>query len=288
MKKIIGVVFLAGITISCTGQNLLSKNISLDISGQRLGNVLEILSNKGDFYFSYNSKIVKKDSLVSLSVRNKTVRETLSLLFNNTYEFVESGNYVIIRKTPIRMTMVTNKAVVEEKIYSVIGYVFDEQSGVAIDEDSVYEKRQLASALTNDDGYFKLKLKSSKTSNVTLFISKEFYEDTSIVIEPRHSQELTITMLPIEKEEDKVTVAPQDYLRADSVRTTPDIILNAPTIDSQKVERTGMAKFLLSTKQKVQTLNLKDFFESRPFQLSLVPGLGSHGKMSGQVVNGFS
>src|SRR4051812_5607202 len=129
MKKITGIIFLiAGITISCTGQNLLSKNISLDVNRQRLDNVLEILSNKGDFYFSYNSKIVKKDSLVSLSVRNRSVRETLGLLFNNSYEFVESGNYVIIRKTPIRMTMVTNKAAVEDKLYSVSGYVFDEQS----------------------------------------------------------------------------------------------------------------------------------------------------------------
>jgi len=291
MKKIIGVVFLiTGIAISCRGQNLLSKNISLDISGQRLDNVLEILSNKGDFYFSYNSKIVKKDSLVSLSVRNKTVRETLRLLFNNTYEFVESGNYVIIRKAPIRMTMVTNKAVVEDKIYSVSGYVFDEQSGVAIDEASVYEKKQLASALTNDAGYFKLKLKSSKTNVATLFISKEFYEDTSIVIEPRHNQELTITMMPVEREEDKVTVAPEDYLVPDSLKRTTDTVSKAIAAagDSAKVERTGMGRFLLSTKQQVQSLNLKHFFTTRPFQVSLTPGLSSQGKMSGQVVNNFS
>jgi len=186
------------------------------------------------------------------------------------------------------MTLVTKKAVVEEKIYSVSGYVYDEQSGTAINEASVYERKQLISALTDNAGYFKLKLKSSKTSMVTLFISKEFYEDTSIVIEPRHSQELTITMMPLEKEEDKVTVGPQDYLRPDSVRTTPDFILKTPAIDSQNVERTGMGKFLLSTKQKVQSLNMKDFFETRPFQVSFIPGLGSHGKMSGQVVNGFS
>ena len=83
MKKIVGVVFfLLAITVSCVGQNILSKNISLDINRQRLDNVLEILSNKGDFYFSYNSKIVRKDSLVSLTARNKTVGEILSLLFN--------------------------------------------------------------------------------------------------------------------------------------------------------------------------------------------------------------
>lgn len=291
MKKIVMVIYLiAGISVSCAGQAILSKNVSLDVNRQRLDNVLEILSNKGDFYFSYNSKIVKKDSLVSLSVRNKTVKETLAQLFNNTYEFVESGNYVIIRKAPIRMTMVTNKATVEEKVYSVSGYVFDEQSGIAINEASVYEKKQLASALTNDAGFFKLKLKNSKTSTATLFISKEFYEDTSIVIEPRHNQELTITMMPVEKEEDKVTIAPEDYLIPDSVKSVADTVSKTIVlpVDSAKVERTGMGRFLLSGKQKVQSLNLNHFFTTRPFQVSFTPGLSSQGKMSGQVVNNFS
>jgi hypothetical protein len=292
MKKLAGILLLTGITVSCFGQNLLSKSISLDVNRQRLDNVLEILSNKGNFYFSYNSKILKKDSLVSLSVRNKTVKEILSLLFNTTYEFKESGNYVIIRKTPIRMTMVTNKVAVEEKAYSVSGYVFDEQSGVAISEASVYEKKQLASALTNDAGYFKLKLKSSKTSTAAITISKEFYEDTSIVIEPRHNQELTITMSPVEKEQDKVTVSPEDYLVPDSVKTqrVPDTVSqkNSEPNNLSNVERTGMGKLLLSTKQKIQSLNLGHFFTTRPFQVSFVPGLGSHGKMSGQVVNNFS
>jgi len=292
MKKIAGIIFLvSGITVSCFGQALLSKSFSLDVNRQRLDNVLEILSNKGDFYFSYNSKILKKDSLVSLSVRNKTVREILSLLFNSTYEFKESGNYVIIRKAPIRMTMVTNKVAVDEKMYSVSGYVFDEQSGVAITEASVYDKKQLASALTDDAGYFRLKLKGSKASTVTITISKEFYEDTSILIEPRHNQELTITMTPVEKEQDKVTVSPEDYLVPDSMkmhRILDTVSQKIGPNNLANVERTGMGKLLLSTKQKIQSLNLGHFFTTRPFQVSFVPGLGSHGKMSGQVVNNFS
>ncbi|HEX3168339.1 MAG TPA: hypothetical protein VHQ93_18850, partial [Chitinophagaceae bacterium] len=59
-------------------QAILQKNISLDVNNQRLDNVLEILSNKGDFYFSYNSSIIKKDSLVSFRASNKTVKEILS------------------------------------------------------------------------------------------------------------------------------------------------------------------------------------------------------------------
>ncbi len=286
-------IFISFISISSFGQGLLSKSISLDVNRQRLDNVLEILSNKGDFYFSYSSHIIKKDSLVSLSARNKSVKEILALLFNTTFEFKESGKYVIIRKAPIRMTIVTNKAVVVEKVYSVSGYVYDDQSGLAINEASVYEKKLLAAALTNNEGYFKLKLKSSKASTAILNISKEFYEDTSIIIEPRHSQELTITMMPVEREEDKVIIAPEDYLVPDSVRKelAIDTIVKKAVVsaaDSAKVERTGMGRFLLSTKQKIQSVNLRKFFTTRPFQFSLVPGLGSHGSMSGQVVNNFS
>lgn len=288
--KFLGAVVLLFVSLGCLGQNLLGKNISLEVNRQRLDNVLEILSNKGDFYFSYNSNIIKKDSLVTVNARNKTVKEILSLLFNTAYEFRESGNYIIIRRAPIRMTIVTNKAVVEERVYAVSGHVYDEQSGTAINEATVYEKRQLVSALTDPEGFFKLKLKSSKASTATLTISKEFYEDTSIVIQPRLSQELTITMMPLEGEQDRVIISPEDYLLTDSVQEVKpiDTISNTVKRDSIKVERTGMGRFLLSAKQKVQSLNLKKFFTTRPFQFSFVPGLGSHGRMGGQVVNNFS
>src|ERR1043166_682442 len=149
-------ILFAGVTISF-GQSLLSRTVSLDINHQRLDNVLEIISNKGYFYFSYNSSIIKRDSLVSFNASNKTIREILDMLFNDTYEFRESGNYIIIRKAPIRLTLVTNRAALEERIYSVSGFVYDEQSGVAINEASIYEKRILASALTDEKGYFKIR-----------------------------------------------------------------------------------------------------------------------------------
>ncbi len=273
------------------GQANLQKNISLDVNRQRLDNVLEILSNKGDFYFSYNSNIVKKDSLVSIRASNKTVKEILTQLFNNTYEFKESGNYIIIRKAPIRMTLVTQKGITEEKIYSVSGFVYDEQSGAAINEASIYEKKMLASALTNEEGYFKIKLKSSKSSTAELTVSKEFYEDTTIKIQPRFDQQLSITMMPVEIPGNNVVIKPEDYLTPDSTQVITDTtVAEQPTAvtDSIKVQQTGVGRFLLSGKQKVQSLNLKNFFTTRPFQISLVPGVSTHGQLNSQVINNFS
>jgi len=285
----IGLIFTFCTTTS--GQAIFQKNISLDVNRQRLDNVLEILSNKGDFYFSYNSNIIKKDSLVSFKASNKTVKEILALLFNNTYEFKESGNYIIIRKAPIRMTLVTNKGVTEDKVYSVSGYVYDDQSGTAINEATIYEKNILASALTNTEGFFKIKLKSSKSSMAELTVSKEFYEDTTIKIQPRFNQQLTITMMPVEIAGENTIIKPEDYLVPDIEKIIPDTaVAVVPVIktDSITVQRTGVGRILLSAKQKVQSLNLKNFFTTRPFQFSVIPGVGSHGKMSAQVVNNFS
>src|SRR6186713_3521994 len=216
------IILFIFISSASYGQAILQKNISLDINNQRLDNVLEILSNKGNFYFSYNSSIVKKDSLVSFKASNKTVKEILTQLFNNTYEFKESGNYIIIRKAPIRMTLVTQKGVTEEKIYSVSGFVYDEQSGVAINEASIYEKRILASAMTNTEGFFKIKLKSGKTSTAELTVSKEFYEDTTVKIQPRYNQEVSITMMPIELPGSTEVISPEDYLTPDSLQLATD------------------------------------------------------------------
>ena len=282
-------IFLISINSVSFGQANLQKNISLEVRNQRLDNVLEILSNKGDFYFSYNSAIIKKDSLVSLRASNKTVKEILSQLFNTTYEFRESGNYIIIRKAPIRMTLVTSKGVVEEKIYSVSGYVYDEQSGAAINEASIYEKTILASAMTNTEGYFKIKLKSTKNNMAELTVSKEFYEDTTVKIQPRFDQQVSITMMPVELPGTDVVISPEDYLTPDSLKVNTDTIPEKPTAtDSIKVEQAGMGKILISNKQKTISLNLKKFFTTRPFQISIVPGLSTHGQLSSQVVNNFS
>lgn len=276
---------------SVSAQSILNKNISLSINQQRLDNVLEILSNKGDFYFSYNSSIVKKDKIVSFDANNKSVKEILSILFDNSFEFRESGNYLIIRKAPIRMTLVTQKGITEDKIYSVSGFVYDDQSGAAINEASIYEKKILASVLTNEKGYFKIKLKSSKASVAELTVSKEFYEDTTVKIKSRFNQELTITLMPQDLKEDIIIIKPEDFLIPDTIIDVPDTIKPETEVlksDSISVQRTGVGKVLLSAKQKIQSLNLRNFFTTRPFQFSVTPGLSTHGKMSAQVVNNFS
>jgi len=192
----------------------------------------------------------------------------------------------------VRLTLVTSKAVTEDKSYVVSGYVLDDETGYMIPNASIYEKSMLASTLTNKNGYFKLRLKN-KAGTAALTVSKEFYEDTTVTIEPRYNQQISITIVPVSSEDRITIIRPEDYFLPDSLQVTVQKDQGSTTytyvkVDSNTVEKTGMGRFLLSSKQKMQTINLKKFFTEKPFQFSITPGLSTHGSLSSQVINNFS
>jgi carboxypeptidase-like protein len=289
--------FLTGASVVYTNaarsQTYLNKRITLNVTRQPIGEVLEIISNKGNFYFSYNSSIVARDTLISLSESNRTIRELLDMIFRTGFEFRESGNYIIIRRAPIQLTLVTTRAVTDDKVYTVSGYIVDDQTGERVSYASIYEKQRLASAITNEQGYFRIKLKS-RYRTASLTVSKEFYEDTTVVIEPRFNQQITITIMPLEITEQSIIISPRNYEAPDSivvaVQQNDSIrwLYTYRKTDSVRVEKTKLGDWLLSSRLKFQTINLNRFFTARPYQVSIAPGLSTNGKMNSQVINNFS
>jgi hypothetical protein len=290
--RVLMILFFCYVENTSYAQSVLSQTISVQVEKQRLDNVLEIISNKGNFYFSYKSNIIRQDSLITLSLNNKTVKQVLDMLFNERLEYIESGNYIILRYKPLKLAVVNTQQQSEDKWYTITGRVLDDNTGTAISNASVYERERLLSTLTNDDGYFKIKLKA-KYKTAVLSVSKEAYLDTTVVLRPKFNQSVTITIVPLESDNQLVTVSPNDYFLPDSILVE---VKNAAGTekyvyrksDSLKVEKTAMGRFLLSSKQKIQNLNIKHFFTTRPFQLSLLPGISTHGSLNSQVTNKYS
>lgn len=292
LKKCIIVTLLCLVAMQGYSQDIFSRRISIDVTNQPLNIVLKLISNKGNFYFSYNSTIIRRDSLVSLSANNRTVRQVLEQLFGNNISFNQyNNNYVILRKVVATSSNVTQPTPVEEKLYTVTGVVVNAETGEAISNASIYEKQRLVSTLTNNNGTFVIKLKS-RYSTASLTISRELFEDTTITIQPKYNQQVTIAIEPVQVNHSMVTVTPADYGKPDTVFAVPvKDSISVPLIvqkGPQQVEKTGLGKFFVSTKQRIQSLNLSKFFTDRPYQVSFIPGLGTHGKLSGQVINNFS
>ncbi len=235
----------------------LYHKISINADKQALAEVLNEISRKGNFIFSYSGTVFNPDSLVTLNAKNETVRDILDRIFLSMADYRESGNYVILRSTIRRFSIHPELIKTDQRHYLISGYVIDEQTGKKVPDASVYEKRLLESDLTDKDGYFRMRIRGNHQS-VILTLSKESYRDTSMMFLST------------------VTIKPEGYIYEDE---------EYMSYASNIVEKLGIGRFLVSAKQQIQSLNISGFLTSSPYQASLLPGLSSHGMFSSQVVN---
>lgn len=117
-------------------QGLLQKTVTLSASNRPLPDILKAIEKQADFYFSYNSKAIPKNKLVSVSVKQQTVKAVLDIIFEGEVIYKEMHNHIILQPSG-------------EKWYTLSGYVLDASTGLALTDASVYERQQLVAALTN-------------------------------------------------------------------------------------------------------------------------------------------
>lgn len=251
--------------IAVPAQSLLEKKISIRASREALSTVLERMERDGDFYFSYNSDVLPADSLVSVSASGEAVREVLDRLLGPDLEYAETGKYIILRPARLRLALVFGDITNRRNTYVVSGFVTNARTGERVPDASVYERQLLLSTLTDTRGRFRLRVRD-RYKTAALTASKALYADTTMFIQLE-----AVTVSPTGGNGRQGTAGP--YGEAE---------------DSGEVERTGLGRFLVSSRQRIQSLNLRDFFVESPVQASLTPGLSSQGSLSTQMVNKVS
>jgi len=259
MKPLLLCLFLFGFLIasSQTTTPILERRISINLNDESLPSALDRIGRLGGFSFSYNSSIISSDRKLTIKMSNKTVREILNEIFKGTIQYKEKAGHVILTQSP-------PPAKPGKTTLVISGYIEDIESGEKISGASVYEKESLTSAVTNQYGFYTIKLDDVK-SKEELRISKKNYRDTVVSISIPGNSNANILMKRIVKDS-ILTVAKEEV--KDSVRQEK-VALQLP-YESQPNVR-----------------NIHDTLY-RPAQISFLPFLGSNGKLSGNVINDYS
>lgn len=239
------------IPCGCFAQQILNKPVDISAKGQPVSAVLKSMSEQGSFYFSYNSNLIAGDSLVTMNVTRQPVRQVLDQLFHNKFQYKEKGDYLIILPAA------------REKSFHINGLILDDETGKPVDYASVYSRQLLVSTLSEDDGGFRLRIKE-RSFPIYLTVSKVGYGDTTLVINSTDETARTMRIQP----------------RA--------VDLDPLIVRYSEGESTWLGRLFLSQRLRAQSRNIGRFFVALPYQASLTPGLGTHGRMSGQVVNKVS
>jgi len=253
LKQLFLFVSLLLIVHGSYAQSILNKPVSVNVTQQPLATVLDKISSEGNFHFSYIKDFIRDDSLVTINVSHKTVKQVLDLIFQGSCQYREIGNQLVLQRTG------------KEKWYAISGYITDASTGKPVSNATIYERMQLISTMTNEQGFFRIRLRE-KDQITAITVSKDLYKDTAMVISGRHDQEMKA-----------------------SIKPSNPIMLSVVDVNQYShVEQTWLGHFFLSSRQRVQSLNLREFFTKQPYQYSIVPSLGTHGKLGSQVVNKFS
>jgi hypothetical protein len=235
---------------NCYAQNILQKKITVSVTKKPVSTVLASIEKQAGFFFSYNNNLFNADSLVTIDAKDLPVSDVLNLLFGKRFKYRHLNNHLIISEN------------IPDGNQEVKGFVLDKVSGEPVPYVTVYERNQLAAAMTDEHGAFKLVLKKRGSAD-SLSVSRVSYSDTIIPIDWNMAQNVTIKVTPIDKSLDSVIV-------------------------SMMAQRDWLMRNILSYKQMMNSINLNQFFVKQPFQFSIVPSLSSRGRMSSQMVNNFS
>jgi hypothetical protein len=296
---------LIGLLVLASGnsdaQDLLEKKISFKVVNEPLDKVLEKISNLGDFSFSYSPDVVDVRSNVTYQASNQSIREILTDLFKGKVTFKERRKYIILQK---------NIAPEENKIpenFQLNGYIIDNRTGEKLANASIYESVTLASTVSNQYGYYRIKLPTAPAT-IRLEVRKEEYIGRSIPVVSRKDTYLPIKLTPdtiktltvlspraterIDRPAPKLEVpkAPAPVVVA-IVEDTSSTLATARQYDKfkktyQKVQSELISAFA-TARQAINTKNITDTLH-RPFQASILPFLGTNHGLSGNIVNDVS
>jgi len=232
----------------------LNKKITLNLQNQSIGEVIKMISDLGNVYFSFNPEEIPVNKKVTVIIKSSTIREICQKFFvpnNIDYFFVE--NQIILKLHHAGMNETSQNAVQVLKKYTVSGYLKDKTTGEVLIGANIYPAGASIGTTTNAYGYYSLTLPSGKYSMIYSFVG---YKPVTKEIELKGNQKI-----PVELEETKVEIPVVEVL--DGSRNTA--ILN-----------NSLSQFKFSSRMLTQVPGFVGDFDIIK-ALQTIPGIKSFG-----------
>ncbi|MEZ4921716.1 MAG: hypothetical protein R2780_00960 [Crocinitomicaceae bacterium] len=265
------IIFLILISSYSQGkESLLDRKITIDIKSTPVKVILKAIEDKGKVKFSYNPDFVDEERIVSLSIKDQTIRYGLSLIFDRSIRFKEVGKHIVLLKEEDREIAKACRKERTEYVFS--GFIFDKRTGDPIAGASVYEVDGHYATLSDNAGEYKLVVPGN-CSLISIYFKKKGYKAEVIVVEGNENGTLItdIDLEPIEEDISKIENQKMERIEV-------------------PIEQKGISTVLISEETIQHSENLEDVEDIRLAQISLIPrvSIGSNLSTNALIYNRLS
>ena len=236
----------------------LERTMSIELSGNSIKETFNIMEEHGGYVFAYRTDLINPQNRLTRQYREKTTREILDDIFQGSMSYKQKGNYIILHK----------KADSKSSEISIQGYVIDTETEQKVPYVSIFDTSSLSSAVSNEYGYYELRLKNQ--NQVYLTTRKMGYRDTSFTVKESSEHLFNVPLTPLVKKK------PVLENQVDSNNNLANV----------KEDR-FFGPFKLSNERKANILNFKSQLKRR-VQVSVLPFVGTNGGLSASTSVDYS
>ncbi|MFZ4547094.1 MAG: carboxypeptidase-like regulatory domain-containing protein [Bacteroidales bacterium] len=177
--------------------SLLDKTISIPRQHTTLYTALNLISQRADCLFIYDSQIVENDKKVKLYAEKQPIRQVLdNILLNPELSYKVIGEHILIYRLAKDSTskgQKQNEILTADSIKTILikGFVFDNDNKTAIPFVSIGIVEENIGTITNEDGFFAFKVPAN-FSGASLVVSHLGYTGQRIPIKLLNEQKVDI------------------------------------------------------------------------------------------------
>lgn len=193
-----GTGFLLFLVNTCFAQMpLLDKTITIPKQNTTVYTALNLISQKADCLFIYDSKTVESDKRVKLQADNQPLKNVLdNLLANPSLSYKVIGKHILIYKVkeqiqkdilPDNHIQVPSKDTAKNTV--IRGYVFDNETKTVLPFATIGIEEENLGTITNTDGYFTLKIPAS-LAGTSLVVSHMGYMSQRVPVQLLNEQQV--------------------------------------------------------------------------------------------------
>lgn len=248
---------------SSFAQDVLNTKVSIEFNNQTVEQALFNLGKKIDYSFSYNASKFPIDSLIDLKYADKSVNDIVQDILQEEVELVQKGSHIIIRSTGVKK--------VRKRTVEFAGLVQDYVTLEPIVDVTVHVLNSKVFTTTNSKGAYSITLETKEEFIEVVFNTKH-YGSEIVVIEPKENLKIDV----------KLKLNSIDKINS---KTSQPIVTVVP---KPRLAESSIANAVVDNEQQKVTDDLIEFLQDNAWQVSLLPKIGTNGKLSGIVDNTLS
>lgn len=265
LVQLTSLLFVLFVYKSSYAQNGDWNKVTLSIEQQPIRELLASVKQQTRLQFSFNSRLINQDSIVSYHCKNKKLKHVFADISNDRLTSKRIGTHIILIENE-RAIEKQQKKRVEQRTHTFSGVVVHARNGAPVVKASIYDTYTRSAIVSDHLGKFGISAVSSGKSK-TYVISKKGFRDT--IISLNHTRkDVKIRLIPLPEQITKLEKKETRFL---STEQKSDFLYGFVPMDAL-----------------ITSENLRNVYEKRVSQVSFLPRVGTNWMSSGVVGNSIS